>query len=240
MPDSAAGEPRAVRRRLLSEVNSMNGEYQDLFLVLLAGLGFLIFLVIAIVITAFNILSAVYIYQRGHKGLAKTIFILHIPLAPVVFLLSLVLRLLLRDSLVVEHASPRQCLRDMAESPPISTIFIVLFVLLTAVSILGGIALLGPYFLYYQIVLALLPDNQYGGVRISTSSPSITTSQSKPSYGESSPAIDRSYRHSESTSDDDYRYSHIERGVYESDDDDDDRDRDDDRDSTWDGWLIKW
>jgi len=73
LPDSAAGEPRAVRRRLLSEVNSMNGEYQDLFLVLLAGLGFLIFLVIAIVITAFNILSAVYIYQRGHKGLGLRI-----------------------------------------------------------------------------------------------------------------------------------------------------------------------
>jgi hypothetical protein len=51
----------------------MNGEYQDLFLVLLAGLGFLIFLVIAIVITAFNILSAVYIYQRGHKGLGLRI-----------------------------------------------------------------------------------------------------------------------------------------------------------------------
>lgn len=217
----------------------MNGEYQDIFMVLLAGLGFLIFLVIAVIITAFNILSAVYVYQRGHKGLAKTIFILHIPFAPAVFLFSLVLRFLLRDFPVVEYASPRQCLRDMVESPPISTIFIVLFVLLTAVSIMGGIALLGPYFLYYKIVLALLPDNQYGSMRIPISSaPSRATPQAKLLYGESSPINDYSYGYSESISDDDHGYSHMERGMHERDDDD--RDRDDDRDSTWDGWLIKW
>jgi len=127
----------------------------------------------------------------------------------------------------IKNSSPKDMLEDIVGSPPISIMLIILFIFLTAISILGGVLFFAFLWLGYTILKLFLPGtpNHYPSYSYSQSTKQLSTSSSD-------------YSSSSYDYDDRNSYSYDRDDDWNSNDNDDD-DKDDDS-SAWDGWLVKW
>ena len=127
--------------------------------------------------------------------------------------------LVLTGSDRLRSSSPRELHEQMLENKLMIGLLIFGFIILTAVSIMGGILVYGLLYLYYRMVLLLMP----GGRQRYT------------------PVLDYTYTGGYSRDDDDSS----DDSDYDSyddryDDDGDDDDDDGDKGSFWDGWAMKY
>lgn len=131
--------------------------------------------------------------------------------------------------------SPREIVQDIVGSTPVQIAIWLLFLALTAVSILGGLIVFAILAVCYLLFLKLLPGP---GFDISFRNPAPRLASPKRA-DDGYPSDGPTYDYSDlSTSDrDPYWDYYRDHYIYEKDKDED---RDDDGGSIWDGWLIKW
>jgi hypothetical protein len=134
--------------------------------------------------------------------------------------------------------SPRELMEEFAENKVIQVILVIALIVLTAISILGGLIVIGLIFFYYKFSLLFMPAR---------SEESIEMSKQKflgyPSTSDNFQSSNNTITSTYSNNDVDYYSSSDD--TYNNDNDDDDYDDDDDDDdgdsgSIWDGWLLKW
>jgi hypothetical protein len=213
---------------LLAELFKPQDLTQSIFFFVFMLLYIALTFVMLLIFFIFPIWCAIFTYRRGNVGLAKTIFGLmaSVIFTPLAHLLAIIVWFFLRNTSVINPVSPREAVRDIAETPPISTIFIILFVVLTAASILGGVIVCGALFLNYKILLALLP----GPKRIHTTS-KVSRSTSAGSY--------KSSGSSWQADDNDDKLDAQQEALWAVESERDDEDDDRGEGSMWDGWLVK-
>lgn len=129
-------------------------------------------------------------------------------------------------------------MEEFAENKVIQVILVIALIVLTAISILGGLIVIGLIFFYYKLSLLFMPAR---------SEESIEMSKQKflgyPSTSDNFQSSNNTITSTYSNNDVDYYSSSDD--TYNNDNDDDDYDDDDDDDdgdsgSIWDGWLLKW
>lgn len=148
---------------------------------------------------------------------------------------SYVALLVIFRSSKISTSSPRELMEEFAGNPFFMVIVGLMLLVLTAVSILGGIIVIGLIYFYFRFSLLFMPAGreQYAGLSTGTAiiQPG-TSSPYKPSHDDDYPGNDYPSR------DDDYPSRDDDNSSW-NDDKDDDKD-DDDKGSAWDGWLVKW
>ncbi|WP_423225583.1 hypothetical protein [Candidatus Amarolinea aalborgensis] len=143
--------------------------------------------------------------------------VLLLPIGWLVTILSGLLQLADPDG----STSPRELLQNFVNLESVQTTIGIVFLVLTAVSILGGIIVFGILAIVYPIFLALLPGPDY-------LPPSSYPLLSHPDHATSGELSDNRPDYDPYSSYPDTR----------SDDNSDDDDRR--SGSIWDGWLFKW
>ncbi len=126
----------------------------------------------------------------------------------------------------MDNYSPKELWDDILGSMPIVAISVILFLALTAVSILGGILIFGYLLLFVKIISLFLPGPRYSRNLI----------QEIPSRSESSNYQSSSDSSTDNEKDRDDKY--IPEFINSNDDNDDDNKPE--GGSLMDGWLIKW
>lgn len=131
--------------------------------------------------------------------------------------------------------SPREIVQNIVGSMPVQIAIWILFLALTAISILGGLIVFAMLAFCYFLFLRLLPGPGFD-IPSRNVAPRLPPPKS-PDGGHQSDGT--SYDYSDLYLSDRDPYWDPCQGYY-SNDDDKDKDRDDDSGSIWDGWLIKW
>lgn len=142
---------------------------------------------------------------------------------------SYVALLVIFRSSKISTYSPRELMEEFAGNPFFMVIVGLMLLVLTAVSILGGIIVIGLIYFYFRFSLLFMPAGREQQAALGTGTAIITPGTSspyKPSHDDDDPIKDYP------SQDDDNSY-------WDDDNDDDDKD-DDDKGSAWDGWLVKW
>lgn len=122
-----------------------------------------------------------------------------------------------------DPTSPRELVQAIVDSAVVKIVLLIVFLVLTAVSILGGFIAFAMLAIGYLVFLKLLPGPDSG------SSPAYHVPSLPGPTTSSGGYLSDGTHHSDS---DDSRF---DRDPYPDDDDDDD-----DGGSIWDGWLVKW
>jgi hypothetical protein len=140
-----------------------------------------------------------------------------------------------RSNKISTH-SPRELMEEFAGNPFFMVIVGLMLLVLTAVSILGGIIVIGLIYFYFRFSLLFMPGGRERRAVLDTGTSIITSSTSSTHY----PSYDDDYSSSDySSRDDDYPSRDDDYSSWNDDKDDEDKDGDD-KGSPWDGWLVKW
>lgn len=129
-------------------------------------------------------------------------------------------------------------MEEFAENKVIQVILVIALIVLTAISILGGLIVIGLIFFYYKLSLLFMPAR---------SEESLELSKHKylgyPSASENFQTSNNTLTSTYSNNDEDYYRSsndtYLDNNNFDDDDDDDDDDEGDSG-SIWNGWLVKW
>lgn len=156
-----------------------------------------------------------------------------VTLGPLGWIISIVIALMIIfGSSRIKDSSPREFFEDMIGWGPVKAFIVILFLALTAVSILGGVIIFAYLALFYGIILILLPGKGRNWKRSSSPIDSSRLNNATTTSSEEPDTNRSSY--------DDYP-DDVYRGIYDQNDDqNDDHDDDSGNGSIMDGWLIKW